>query len=174
MCISIVDNSLEYFHLQFESANILLSSLKNYKKYSLKKCNFNWNPHSPNSSCCWCFSLGQIKSTCHFQDHRKKANLIPSRHTWTSAALGWDASHASLYNSHHLYTFLLKTRSITHHRYQRVQMLISLTSVGVQDKSASLATHFDSLVLWCWTSCRLDSSRDSICSWHARKQSCKT
>lgn len=24
MCISTVDNSLEYFHLQFESANILL------------------------------------------------------------------------------------------------------------------------------------------------------
>lgn len=110
-----------------------------------------------------------------FPGSQKKSWLIPSRHTWTSAALGWDASHASLYTIHYLYTFLLKTRSITHHRYQRVQMLISLTSVGVQDRSASLAPHFGSLVLlWCWTCCRLDSSRDSICSWHARKQSCKT
>lgn len=54
------------------------------------------------------------------------------------------------------------------------QMLMSLTSVGVQDKSASSSTRLVSVVPLCCCACRrLDSSRDSICSWHDRKQSCK-
>lgn len=55
----------------------------------------------------------------------------------------------------------------------RPQMLTSLTSVGVQDRSASSSTCLVSVVPWCcWAWRRLDSSRDSICSWHDRKQSC--
>lgn len=51
---------------------------------------------------------------------------------------------------------------------------MSLTSVGVQDRSTSSSTRLVSVVLLCcWACRRLDSSRDSICSWHALKQSCK-
>lgn len=58
--------------------------------------------------------------------------------------------------------------------WQPFQMLMSLTSVGVQDRSASSSTRLVSVaLLCCWACRRLDSSRDSICSWHARKQSCK-
>lgn len=54
-------------------------------------------------------------------------------------------------------------------------MLISLTSVGVQARSASPDARFGSVVLpGCRACCKLDSRRDSICSWHARKQSCET
>lgn len=54
------------------------------------------------------------------------------------------------------------------------QMLTSLTSVGVHDRSTSPSTHLGSMVLLCcWACRRLDSSRDSICSWHALKQSWK-
>lgn len=96
--------------------------------------------------------------------------LFPSWCTLTSAAFGWCASRASSYTRDHLYTFLLKV-----HDALRFQMLISLTSVGVQDRSASPDTHFGSVVLlWCWACCKLDSRRDSICSWQARKQSCET
>lgn len=53
-------------------------------------------------------------------------------------------------------------------------MFTSRTSVGVQERSASSSTVFvseDTLCCCAWR--RLDSSRDSICSWQARKQSCR-
>lgn len=88
-----VNSSLEYFHLQFESASILLQlELKKLRKYTLKYCNFNWNSHSSSAAVV-------VSLLCRFQDHRTKVYLIPSRHTWTSAAFGW-------YASHHLYTIL--------------------------------------------------------------------
>lgn len=54
------------------------------------------------------------------------------------------------------------------------QMLMSLTSVGVQDRSTSSSTLFVSVETLCCCAClRLDSSRDSICSWHDFRQSCE-
>lgn len=54
------------------------------------------------------------------------------------------------------------------------QMLMSLTSVGVQDRSTSSSTLFVSVETLCCCAClRLDSSRDSICSWHDLRQSCE-
>lgn len=53
-------------------------------------------------------------------------------------------------------------------------MFTSRTSVGVQERSASSSTVFvseDTLCCCAWR--RLDSRRDSICSWQARKQSCR-
>lgn len=53
-------------------------------------------------------------------------------------------------------------------------MFTSRTSVGVQERSASSSTVFvseDMLCCCAWR--RLDSRRDSICSWQARKQSCR-
>lgn len=51
---------------------------------------------------------------------------------------------------------------------------MSLTSVGVQDRSTSSSTRLVSVeMLCCWACLRLDSSRDSICSWHDRRQSCE-
>lgn len=53
-------------------------------------------------------------------------------------------------------------------------MFTSRTSVGVQERSASSSTVFvseDKLCCCAWR--RLDSRRDSICSWQARKQSCR-
>lgn len=87
---------------------------------------------------------------------------FPPGCTVASAASGWCASCARSY------TPLLKVRRL-------FQMLTSLTSVGVQDRSASPDTRFGSaLPLWCWACCKLDTRRDSICSWQARKQSCET
>lgn len=54
------------------------------------------------------------------------------------------------------------------------QMLTSLTSVGVHDRSTSPSTRLGSVVPLCsWACRRFNSSRDSICSWHALKQSWK-
>lgn len=53
-------------------------------------------------------------------------------------------------------------------------MFTSRTSVGVQERSASSSTVFVSEEpLCCCAWRRLDSRRDSICSWQARKQSCR-
>lgn len=74
----------------------------------------------------------------------------------------------------HLVHNFLEDQVIVRHGCQSFQMLMSLTSVGVQDRSTSPSTHLGSVVLLCcWACRRLDSSRDSICSWHARKQSWK-
>lgn len=53
------------------------------------------------------------------------------------------------------------------------QMLMSLTSVGVHERSTSSSTCLLSVEMLCCCAClRLDSSSDSICSWHDRRQSC--
>lgn len=53
---------------------------------------------------------------------------------------------------------------------QHRQMLTSRTSVGVQARPGCSSAALGSRPCWAWR--RLDSSRASICSWQARRQSC--
>lgn len=113
--------------------------------------------------------LAAVVDSRHVSDTLEEGGREGGREGGSSSGVPhpWSARY------HHLTTFP-PSLLIVRRRSGSPQMLMSLTSVGVQDKSASSSTRLVSVVPLCCCACRrLDSSRDSICSWHDRKQSCK-